>query len=135
MGNEDEMAKADKVFADGLRVDLFAGFPVSEYSTSAAWYERLLGCPPTFLPNDVEAVWELAEHRYIFIKLQPEHAGHAFNLFFLSDLDGFIAQIAERGLNPTTHETLPNGVRKVTYSDPDGNVVGFGGTPAKSANK
>jgi hypothetical protein len=41
---------------------------------------------------------------------------------------------SERGLNPTTHETLPNGVRKVTYSDPDGNVVGFGGAPAKSAN-
>jgi hypothetical protein len=129
------MAKADKVFADGLRIDLFAGFPVSDCSRSAAWYERLLGCPPAFLPNDVEAVWELAEHRYIFIKLQPEHAGHAYNLFFLSDLDGFIAQIAGRGLNPTTTETLPNGVRKVTYSDPDGNQVGFGGAPAKSANK
>ena len=125
------MTKTNKVFADDLRVDLFAGFPVSEYATSAAWYERLLGCPPTFLPNEVEAVWELAEHRYIFIKFQPEHAGHAFNLFFLSDLDGFIAQIARRGLNPTTHETLLNGVRRVTYSDPDGNVVGFGGRPCE----
>jgi|SRR6516165_4893147 hypothetical protein len=85
------MTRIDKVFADGLRVDLFAGFPVREYATSAAWYERLLGCPPAFLPNEVEAVWELAEHRYIFIKFQPEHAGHAFNLFFLSDFDGFIA--------------------------------------------
>lgn len=128
------MANAERVFADGLRVDLFAGFPVSAYSTSAAWYERLLGCPPAFLPNEVEAVWELAEHRYIFIKLQPEHAGHAFNLIFLSDLDGFIAGVTERGLNATTHETLPNGVRKVTYSDPDGNVVGFGGNPARPAN-
>jgi hypothetical protein len=132
---EDGVTRTDKVFADGLRVDLFAGFPVSEYATSAAWYERLLGCPPAFLPNDVEAVWELAKHRYIFIKFQPEHAGHAFNLFFLSDLDGFIAQIAKRGLNPATHETLANGVRRVTYTDPDGNVVGFGGAPVKSANQ
>jgi hypothetical protein len=38
---EDEMTRIDKVFADGLRVDLFAGFPVSEYATGAAWYERL----------------------------------------------------------------------------------------------
>src|SRR5215469_1334198 len=123
------MAKTDKVFDDRLRVDLFAGFPVSDYSASATWYEHLLGCPPAFLPNDVEAVWELAEHRYIFIKFQPENAGHAFNLFFLSDIDRFIAQIAERGLNPTTQETLSNGVRRITYSDPDGSVVGFGGAP------
>jgi hypothetical protein len=80
--SEDGMIGTGKVFADDLRVDLFAGFPVSEYAAGAAWYERLLGCPPAFLPNEVEAVWELAEHRYIFIKFQPEHAGHAFNLFF-----------------------------------------------------
>jgi hypothetical protein len=131
MGSEEEMAETGKVFDEELRVDLFAGFPVSDYSLSAAWYERLLGCPPAFLPNDIEAVWELAEHRYIFIKLQPEHAGHAYNLSFLSDLDGFIAQIAKRGLNPTTQETLSNGVRRITYSDPDGNMVGFGGGPVK----
>ena len=97
---------------------------------SVCWAAHLL-----FLPNDIEAVWELGEHRYIFIKFQPEHAGHAFNLFFLSDLDGFIAQIAKRGLNPTTHETLGNGVRRITYSDPDGNLVGFGGAAMKSANQ
>src|SRR5215469_18255750 len=133
--NEAGMTETNKVFADSLTVDLFAGFPVGEYATSAAWYERLLGCPPSFLPNDIEAVWEVAEHRYIFIKVQPEHAGHAFNLVFLSDLDGFIAQIAKRGLNPTTQETLGNGVRRITYSDPDGNLVGFGGAPVKSANR
>jgi predicted enzyme related to lactoylglutathione lyase len=123
------MAKTEKVFSDELRLDLFAGFPVKDYSSSLAWYERLFGCPPAFLPNDIEAVWELAEQRYVFIKLLPEQAGHAFSLFFLSDLDGFIAQIAERGLHPTKRETLSNGVRKVIYNDPDGNEIGFGGAP------
>lgn len=90
------------------------------------------GCPPAFLPNEIEAVWELAEHGYVFIKVLPEHAGHASNLVFLSDLDNFISQVAERGLNPTKRENLPNGVRKVLYLDPDGNEVGFGGAPTKS---
>jgi len=126
------MTKPKKVFSDKLTADLFAEFPVKDYSASLSWYERLLGCPPAFFPNDIEAVWELAEHRYIFIKIFPEHAGHAFNLVFLSDLDNFIAQVAERGLHPTKNETLTNGVRKVIYNDPDGNEVGFGGAPSKS---
>jgi hypothetical protein len=129
------MANSKKVFSDKVTVDWFAGFPVKDYATSLAWYERLLGCQPAFLPNDIEAVWELAEHRYVFIKKDPEHAGNAFNLAFLSDLDRFIAQVAERGLHPTKNETLSNGVRRVIYNDPDGNEVGFGGAPIKEKTK
>jgi hypothetical protein len=47
-----------------MTVDLFAGIPVRDYAAAAGWYERLLGAPPAFLPNDTEAVWELADHRY-----------------------------------------------------------------------
>jgi hypothetical protein len=35
--------------------DLFAGIPVRDYRTALARYERLLGAPPSFLPNDIEA--------------------------------------------------------------------------------
>jgi predicted enzyme related to lactoylglutathione lyase len=123
------MSNSGKVFPDGSGVYLFAGFPVKDYSLAFAWYERLFGCPPAFLPNEIEAVWELAEQRYVFIKVSPEHAGHAFNLFFLKDLDSFISRITERGLEPAIRETLSNGVRRVIYNDPDGNEVGFGGAP------
>ena len=123
------MAKTNTVFSDNLTADLFAGFPVKDYTASLAWYNQLLGCPPAFFPNDVEAVWELAEHRYMYITVLPEHAGHVSHLVFLSDLDSFINQVAERGLPPTKNETLSNGVRKITYNDPDGNEVGFGGAP------
>jgi catechol 2,3-dioxygenase-like lactoylglutathione lyase family enzyme len=129
------MAKSKKVFSDEVTVDWFAGFPVKDYATSLAWYERLLGCQPAFLPNDIEAVWELAEHRYLFIKVDLKNAGHTFNLAFLSDLDSFVAQVVERGLHPTKNETLSNGVRRVVYNDPDGNEVGFGGAPIKSKTK
>lgn len=121
------MTRTDKVFQDECY--LFAGFPVKDYALAFTWYERLFGCPPAFLPNEIEAVWQLAEHRYVFIKVLPEHAGHAFNLLFLNNLDVFMNQIAERGLEPTVRETLSNGIRKVIYKDPDGNEVGFGGAP------
>ena len=48
---------------------------------------------------------------------------------FVDDFDARIAQIADRGLEPTKQEVYENGVRKTTYCDPDGNEIGFGGAP------
>jgi|SRR5215218_8053692 catechol 2,3-dioxygenase-like lactoylglutathione lyase family enzyme len=110
-------------------VDLFAGVPVNDYAAALAWYERLLGSPPTFLPNDIEAVWELAEHRSLFIEHRPERAGHAMHTIIVDDFDARLAGIADRGLEPTELETYSNGVRKAIYPDPDGNEIGFGGVP------
>jgi catechol 2,3-dioxygenase-like lactoylglutathione lyase family enzyme len=112
-----------------MTIDLFAGIPVSELAPALAWYERLLGSPPAFFPNDVEAVWELAEHRYLFIEHRPEHAGHAMHTVFVDDFDARVGQIAARGLEPARQETYSNGVRKATFHDPDGNEIGFGGPP------
>lgn len=61
--------------------------------------------------------------------LRPEHAGHAVHLSFVDDLDALVAQIAERGLDPFERETYINGVRKITYRDPGGNEIAFGGAP------
>ena len=110
-------------------LDLFAGIPVADYAAALSWYERLLGSKPAFFPHDTEAVWELAEHRYVYIVQQPEHAGHARHTLFVDDLDALVARIAERGLEPVERETYSNGVRKITYRDPDGNEIGFGGAP------
>jgi catechol 2,3-dioxygenase-like lactoylglutathione lyase family enzyme len=110
-------------------LDLFAGIPVADYAAALSWYERLLGSEPSFFPHDTEAVWELAEHRFVYIVQRPEHAGHAMHLSFVDDLDALVAQIADRGLDPGERETYSNGVRKITYRDPDGNEIAFGGAP------
>ncbi|MCX2184171.1 VOC family protein [Streptomyces sp. SKN60] len=112
-----------------MTVALFAGIAVSDYAAALAWYERLLGAPPTFLPNDIEAVWELAEHRSLYIEHRPGHAGHAMHTLFVDDFDTVVGDIAERGLLPVQRETYGNGVRKATFRDPDGNEIGFGGAP------
>ena len=113
-----------------MAIDLFAGIPVRDYAQAVAWYERLLGAEPSFLPNDVEAVWEIAEHRYVFIEVRPDHAGHAMHTVIVDDLDARVGGIAGRGVEPADQETYSNGVRKVIYRDPDGNEIGFGGLPA-----
>lgn len=114
-------------------LDLFAGVSVSDYPRAAAWYERLLGSPPTFVAHATEAVWELAEHRYLYIEEQPGDAGHAQHAVFVDDLDALVEAIRGRGLEPAEQETYGNGVRKVTYRDPDGNEIGFGGAPESEA--
>jgi catechol 2,3-dioxygenase-like lactoylglutathione lyase family enzyme len=116
-----------------MTVELFAGISVHDLEQGLAWYARLFGSEPAFLPNDVEVVWEMAEHRYVYIEQRPEHAGHGLTTLFVDDLDERVAGIAERGLEPAQRETYENGVRKVTYRDPDGNEFGYGGAPVEEA--
>lgn len=112
-----------------MKVDLFAGICVSDYRAARHWYERLLGSEPSFLPHETEAVWELAEHRFLYIVEDAEHAGHARHTLFAEDLDSLVAEIAARGIEPGKRETYSNGVRKVTFRDAEGNEIGFGGAP------
>ena len=108
---------------------LFAGLRVRDIAAARDWYAQLLG-DPSFSPHDKETVWEIAGDRYVYVLEDPEHAGRGLVTLFVDDLDGELAQIASRGLEPSEHETYSNGVRKATFRDPDGNELGFGGPPA-----
>jgi catechol 2,3-dioxygenase-like lactoylglutathione lyase family enzyme len=113
-----------------VALDLFAGIRVSDYAAARPWYERLLGGEPSFLPHDTEAVWELDEHRHVYIAQDAENPGGAAIVIFVDDLDTTIDAIAARGLEPDERVTYSNGVRKVLFRDGDGNEIGFGGPPA-----
>ena len=112
-----------------MAVHLFAGIPVSDFAKALAWYGKLFGAQPSFFPHDTEAVWELTEHRSVAIEQRPEHAGHAMHTVIVEDLDTLVARIAQRGLEPAKREAYGNGVRKITYVDPDGNEISFGAAP------
>jgi catechol 2,3-dioxygenase-like lactoylglutathione lyase family enzyme len=115
-----------------MGLHLFAGLRVRDFATARAWYEQLLG-EPTFFPHETEAVWTLADDRSVYVVHAPEDAGHSVVTLFLDDLDAKLAEIAARGLEPDERETYSNGVRKVTYRDPDGNEVSLGGAPLDAA--
>jgi Glyoxalase/Bleomycin resistance protein/Dioxygenase superfamily len=106
---------------------LFAGIPVSDYEAARPWYERLLGGEPSFIPHASEAVWELEEHRALFIVEDAERAGRAIQTLFVEDLDARVADIASRGLEPDERVTYPGKARKAIYRDDDGNEISFGG--------
>ncbi len=113
-----------------MALDLYAGICVSDYDAALPWYERLLGSEPTFLAHATEAVWDLAEHRSLYIQEDAERAGYSLQTIFVDDLDAVVSEIAGRGIEPAERETYSNGVRKAVYRDADGNEVGFGGAPA-----
>jgi len=115
--------------ANGQPLDLFAGLYVRDFTTARGWYTRLLGSAPSFEPHDTEAVWELADHRWLFIDENAARAGHAVHTILVGDLDALVDEIAARGIEPSRREVYGNGARKVLYQDPDGNEIGFGDTP------
>lgn len=113
-----------------MEFDLFAGICVSDYAAARPWYERLLGAEPSMLPHDTEAVWEIAEHRFVYVVENAEHAGHAVHTIYVDDLDGCVAEIAARGIDPAERESYASGARKAIYRDGEGNEIGFAGGPA-----
>ena len=103
---------------------------MTDLERALGYYRQLLGSEPAFRPNAAEAVWELAEHRYLYIEHLPGRAGGAMHTVFVDDLDARVEAIRGRGIEPADRETYENGVRKVIYRDPDGNEIGFGGAPS-----
>lgn len=116
-----------------MDVDLFAGVAVSDLQRAVIWFDQFLGDAESFEPNDTERVWTVSEHRYVYVELQPEHAGHAMVTLFVEDFDAFTGAAAQRGIHPETRETYGNGVRKAIYRDPDGNEIGVGGAPVEGS--
>lgn len=108
---------------------LFAGYRVRDYEVALAWWTGLLG-EPSMRPHATEAVWELAENRSVYIVGDERGDGTAVATLFCDDLEARVAEIGSRGIEPAERETYANGVRKVTYRDPEGNELGFGGGPA-----
>jgi catechol 2,3-dioxygenase-like lactoylglutathione lyase family enzyme len=109
-----------------MAVGLFAGIAVSNFGVALEWYQRLLGAEPTFYPNDVEAVWQLAEDRYVYIIQDANRAGGAVGMIWVDDPESEAARIAERGLKPVDIEKHDQ-VWKYVFHDPDGNETGIGG--------
>jgi catechol 2,3-dioxygenase-like lactoylglutathione lyase family enzyme len=97
---------------------------VSDYEAARSWYEHLLGRPPDMLPKADEAVWQLSTSALIYVVADQPRAGSGLLTIALNRLDEHLADLVKRGI-PTQTETLANGMRKVSVSDPDGNTISF----------
>ncbi len=109
-----------------MAVGIFAGIAVSNFGVALEWYQKLLGAEPAFYPNDVEAVWQLAENGHVYIIQDADRAGGAVSMIWVDDPDAEVAGIAQRGLRPVDVEKH-DGVWKYVFRDSDGNETGIGG--------
>ena len=120
----------DRLVFGGRGTEVFAGIPVRDFTTAVEWYRRFFGCPPTFFPNDREAVWAIAPHRWLYVIVEPERAGGSIQTIMCDGLEDAIAEISARGIEFSKEETPDADVRKVMYYDPDGNEIGVGRIPS-----
>ena len=109
-----------------MAVGIFAGVPVRDFKTSVEWYQRLLGTEPTFYPNDIEAVWQLAEDLHMYVIQDSDRAGGAVSMIWVDDPVSEVATIARRGRQPVDVEKHDR-VWKYVFHDVDGNETGIGG--------
>lgn len=121
----------DQVALGGKGTDLFGGIPVADFQRALDWYTRLFGATPNFFPNDREAVWMIADHRWLYIIVDKRRAGGAIQTIMCDAIDEVIAGIAERGLTFDDEERPAENVRKVIFHDPDGNEIGIGSIPSE----
>jgi predicted enzyme related to lactoylglutathione lyase len=106
--------------------EVFAGIAVSDRDAAIDFYERLLGAPPTMLPNDDEAAWQLSGGGWLYVLRDPERAGRAVVTLLVDDLDERLAAAVARGIEHGPFETKGGGVRTTWISDPDGNRIQIG---------
>jgi catechol 2,3-dioxygenase-like lactoylglutathione lyase family enzyme len=109
-----------------MAVGIYAGIPVRDFQLALEWYKRLLGAEPAFYPQDIEAVWQLAEDRYVYIIQNADRAGGAVCLIWVDDPISEVARIADQGLEPVDVEKHGR-VWKYVFHDADGNETGIGG--------
>src|SRR5699024_12701750 len=104
-----------------MELDLFAGIAVRDLDRAVGWYDRFFAGAESFLPNDREKVWTLAEQRHVYVELSPERAGSAMVTLFLPDPQPFVAAAARQGIEPVQRENYENGVGKFIIHEQDRN--------------
>jgi catechol 2,3-dioxygenase-like lactoylglutathione lyase family enzyme len=107
-----------------MSLDLFAGIAVQNLAEALPWYERLFGRPAD-LVAETEAVWDLAEHRAVFLE-ERAASGSSVAVVFVDDLDDRGAGMVSRGIEPVEWLAFGEGMREAVFRDPDGNELRFG---------
>ena len=108
---------------------LFAGVAVADFASARAWYESFFGRPPDLVPHDNEAAWKIATDGWVYVVRDPERAGNGLVTILVDDLDERLAALTSRGIQSAAVETYSTGVRKVVFTDPEGNSLALGHVP------
>jgi predicted enzyme related to lactoylglutathione lyase len=104
---------------------LFASVPVANLHAALGWYEDLFGRAADIVPNEREAMWCVAGNGWLYVIEEPERAGRTVVTISVSDLDQFVAALANRGIRTGPIEAVGDAGRKASVVDADGNVISW----------
>ena len=104
---------------------VFAGVPVSDFTSAVAWYARLFGRPADVVAHDNEVLWRASDKAFVYVLGDRERAGRGTVTLAVSDLDRTVDELEARGLMGAPIEEVGAAGRKARFSDADGNVVNF----------
>lgn len=107
---------------------VLAVVPVSDIGTASAWYEQLLGCPPTNRPMEILAEWQVTDTGWVQVTQDAGRAGSGLLNVAVDDLDEHLQAVHDRGLAPGDVQTVTKGVQLSSLADPDGNTITFIGS-------
>ena len=102
---------------------LFAGVATADLDAATAWYGAVLGRPPDIVVHDDEVMWQIGDGGWLYLVRDPVRAGHGLVTMAVTDLDDAVAEIAGRGPDTPSIETIGSAGRKASYVDPDGNTI------------
>ena len=105
---------------------VFAGIAVADYDAALAWYTRFFGRSPDVIVTENEAMWQAAETGWIYVVGDATRAGKALLTLLVNDLEDYVAELGQRGLEPSAIETVPGLYRKAVITDPEGNMISLG---------
>ncbi|WP_159619253.1 VOC family protein [Arthrobacter zhaoguopingii] len=105
---------------------VLAVVPVSDLAAARAWYERVLGTPPTNVPMPESLVeWRITGQGWVQVTLDPVRAGSGLLNFAVDDLNSHVAGLAAQGIEPDPVVTANRNVTLCSLQDPDGNTLTF----------
>jgi len=106
--------------------EVFAAITVRDRDAAIEFYERLLGAPPTMLPNDDEAAWQLTGGGWLYVLRDADRAGRAVVTLLVDDFDERLAAAMSAGIELGPVETVAGSVRTIWITDPEGNRIQIG---------
>jgi len=70
-------------------------------------------------------MWCVAGNGWLYVIQDPERAGRTVVTISVSNLDKFVADLADRGIRPGLIEAVGDAGRKANLADSDGNVISW----------
>jgi predicted enzyme related to lactoylglutathione lyase len=102
---------------------LFVGVGVSNFETARAWYECFFGRAADVVVHEEEAMWQVADHGWLYIVRDEERAGNSIIALAVSDIEEETRALDARGVSPGPVEPEGDAGLKSVALDPDGNSI------------